>query len=183
MPNKTTNYGLTKPLSEEFYDINVQNENMEIIDRELKKRVILGEDGKVPEEQLPDITNIPVTSGVPDDADIWIDPDDEAVEHEHITDKNNPHDVTPAQIGAVPTSRKVNGKPLSSDVTLNAADVGAAKSDLSNASGTFGGAVKANASAVSSLGTAQVRNVIISASDLTAGSSALATGDSYHVYA
>ena len=58
-----------------------------------------------------------------------------------------------------------------------------ANADLSNASGTFGGVVKANAAAVSALGTAQVRNVTISAVDLTAGSSALATGDSYHVYA
>lgn len=57
-----------------------------------------------------------------------------------------------------------------------------AKADLSNVSGTFGGVVKANASAVSALGTAQVRNVTISATDLTAGSSALATGDSYRVY-
>lgn len=38
MPNKTTNYGLTKPLPEEFYDITVQNENMDKIDAELKKK-------------------------------------------------------------------------------------------------------------------------------------------------
>ena len=36
MANKTTNFGLTKPLPEEFYDVNVQNENMDIIDAELK---------------------------------------------------------------------------------------------------------------------------------------------------
>lgn len=57
-----------------------------------------------------------------------------------------------------------------------------AKADLSNVSGTFGGVVKANAAAVSALGTAQVRNVTISSTDLSAGSSALATGSSYHVY-
>ena len=61
-------------------------------------------------------------------------------------------------------------------------NIGAAKSDLSNASGTLGGQVVANATAVATLGTAQVRNTKISATDLTAGSSALATGDSYHVY-
>lgn len=32
MPNYTENLGLTKPLPEEFYDINVQNENMDKID-------------------------------------------------------------------------------------------------------------------------------------------------------
>lgn len=37
MPNTTTNYGLKKPLPSEFYDINVHNENMEIIDEKLKE--------------------------------------------------------------------------------------------------------------------------------------------------
>lgn len=182
MPNKTTNYGLTKPLSTEFYDVQVQNENMDIIDRELKNRASLNEQGKVPEEQLPDITNIPVTSEVPVDSDIWIDPDDEITEASHITDKNNPHGVTAAQIDAVPTSRKVNGKTLSSDVTLSAIDVNAAKSDLSNASGTLGGQTVANANAVSVVGTAQVRNIKAGTTDLTAGSSTLATGEIYFVY-
>lgn len=58
----------------------------------------------------------------------------------------------------------------------------AAKANLSNASGTFGGVVKANATAAASLGTAQVRNVTISNVDLAAGSSALATGESYRVH-
>ena len=34
--NSTKNYGLKKPEVHEYYDVNVQNENMEIIDRELK---------------------------------------------------------------------------------------------------------------------------------------------------
>lgn len=37
MANKTTNFGLTKPLPEEFYDIGVHNDNMDIIDEKLKK--------------------------------------------------------------------------------------------------------------------------------------------------
>lgn len=36
MPNKTTNYNLNKPLDTDFYDIAVQNENMDIIDTQLK---------------------------------------------------------------------------------------------------------------------------------------------------
>ena len=47
----------------------------------------------------------------------------------HIANKNNPHGVTAAQVGAVPTSRTVNGKPLSSNITLGASDVGAAASN------------------------------------------------------
>lgn len=37
MPNVTENYGLKKPLVDEFYDINVQNENMDVIDAKLKE--------------------------------------------------------------------------------------------------------------------------------------------------
>lgn len=38
MAEKTTNFNLTKPNPEDFYNVNVQNENMDIIDRELKNR-------------------------------------------------------------------------------------------------------------------------------------------------
>lgn len=36
MPNKTVNYGLIKPLATEYYDVNIQNGNMDVIDREIK---------------------------------------------------------------------------------------------------------------------------------------------------
>ena len=39
MAEKTTNYNLTKPGLDDFYDINVPNANMDIIDEELKKRI------------------------------------------------------------------------------------------------------------------------------------------------
>jgi hypothetical protein len=48
--------------------------------------------------------------------------------------------------------------------------------------GTFAGQVVANATAVSSYSTSQVRNIKASTSDLTANSSTLATGDIYFVY-
>ena len=40
--------------------------------------------------------------------------------------------LTPEVVGAVPTTRKVNGKDLSSDITLGASDVGAAKYEFIN---------------------------------------------------
>lgn len=43
----------------------------------------------------------------------------------HTGNKSNPHGVTVSQIGAVPTSRTVNGKALSANITLAASDVGA----------------------------------------------------------
>lgn len=48
--------------------------------------------------------------------------------------------------------------------------------------GTLGGQVLANASATATLGNAQVRNIYAGTGDMTAGSSALATGAIYIVY-
>lgn len=48
--------------------------------------------------------------------------------------------------------------------------------------GTLSGRVQANASAAGTLGNAQVRDIIISTTDLTPGTSALATGTLYFVY-
>ena len=45
-------------------------------------------------------TEIPITSEVPADSDIWIDPGENTPEAGHILDKNNPHKVTAEQIGA-----------------------------------------------------------------------------------
>lgn len=93
MAEKTTNYGLTKPLPEEFYDINVHNNNMDIIDEELGK-----------------CATITVSSEVPEDSDFWIDPDDVSAEEAHLTDMNNPHRVTIAQIGAAPSGYGLGGE-------------------------------------------------------------------------
>ena len=43
----------------------------------------------------------------------------------HTNNKSNPHGVTAAQAGAVPTGRTINGKALSSNISLSASDVGA----------------------------------------------------------
>ena len=36
MATKTTSYGLTKPDGADFYDVDVQNDNMDIIDKQMK---------------------------------------------------------------------------------------------------------------------------------------------------
>lgn len=53
----------------------------------------------------------------------------------HLINKSNPHSVTTSQIGAVPTSRTINNKPLTADITLTPTDVGA------DAAGTASSAV------------------------------------------
>lgn len=57
MANKTTNYNLTKPLPEEFYDVGVQNDNMDIIDQKLKSVDAASADAKT---TLADADTIPL---------------------------------------------------------------------------------------------------------------------------
>lgn len=97
--------------------------------------VMLGSDGKIPGElvNLPDMSDYATNEGLDN----------------HTLNKSNPHEVTKAQIGLanvdntsdlnkpistatqaaldgkVPVGRKINGKPLTTDVTLGASDVGA----------------------------------------------------------
>lgn len=48
----------------------------------------------------------------------------------HINSRSNPHAVTAEQVGAVPTTRTVNGKALSTNISLTAGDVGALDSTV-----------------------------------------------------
>ena len=72
MANKTTNYELVKPLASKFYDVEVQNGNMDKIDAGMKanadgiKALQDGQkdkadlvEGKVPSEQLPEMNYEP----------------------------------------------------------------------------------------------------------------------------
>ena len=72
MANKTTNYELVKPLASEFYDVEVQNGNMDKIDAGMKanadgiKALQEGQknkadlvEGKVPSDQLPEMNYEP----------------------------------------------------------------------------------------------------------------------------
>lgn len=83
---------------------------------------------------------------------------------------------TAADIGAVPISRTVNGKPLTADIALTANEVAAAAkihthvpADVTSLSGT-------------DYSTSRVRGISAGTSDLSAGSSALASGTIYLVY-
>ncbi len=55
-----------------------------------------------------------------------------AVNHSHSGYASTSHSHTASQVGAVPTSRKVNNKPLSADISLTATDVGAAAANHSH---------------------------------------------------
>ena len=88
----------------------------------------LGADGKVPAGQLPQMDYDPAGSAAAVQTALT----------SHTSNKANPHGVTAAQVGAVPTSRTVNGKALSANISLTAANVGA------DPAGTASGAVSAH---------------------------------------
>lgn len=99
MAGATTNYGLVKPTPEEFYDVNVTNQNMDKIDTELKAandkagqaetNAKSYTDGKVGD--LTTLTTTNKTNAVSAINEVKA----------HTTDENNPHKTTAAQVGAV----------------------------------------------------------------------------------
>ena len=56
MATYTTNYNLKKPADSDFINIADLNGNADIIDEELKKRPVVGENGKLPDNLLPDLS-------------------------------------------------------------------------------------------------------------------------------
>ena len=57
MATYTTNYNLKKPADSDIINIADLNGNADIIDEELKKRPVVGSDGKLPNNLLPDLSN------------------------------------------------------------------------------------------------------------------------------
>ena len=91
----------------------------------------LGEDGKVPAAQLPVMDFDPAGSAAAVQTALSGHTGDN-VRHLTAAERTawnakaaGDHTHTAAQVGAVPTTRKVNGKALSADITLTAGDVGA----------------------------------------------------------
>ena len=92
MAEKTTNYGLTKPYPDEFYDVGVQNANMDVIDEALQK---LSED-----------SGVIIGADEPDEGEVWIDTDEGDYEDETIvTSVNNKMGdviLSASDVGAAP---------------------------------------------------------------------------------
>ena len=64
MATYTTNYNLKKPADSDFINIADLNGNADIIDEELKKRPVVGSDGKLPDNLLPDLSETYEEKGV-----------------------------------------------------------------------------------------------------------------------
>lgn len=100
MAAETTNYGLTKPAANESYDITVFNRNADLIDAALKAL----EDGKAEGTALETHEADGVKHVTAAERAAWNAKADGAATGAHISNTNNPHGVTAAQVGAVPLS-------------------------------------------------------------------------------
>lgn len=104
----------------------------------------------------------------------------------HAAQQDNPHKVTAAQAGADPAGTAAAAVQEHEKKTnphgITPAGIGAAPANHTQGAGTItagtlAGQVVANAAAVAVLGTAQVRNIYITDTDLEAGVTALPSGD------
>ena len=168
-------YGLTTDTKELFIG-GPEGVNIQI--------AVLDNGGQIPEEQLPEMDISKALAG----AELKDQPvDNDGVVITDSAAENVPKRVLWSRIKAALSELyagkshthawgTITGRPSSFQPAAHthaAADVSA---------GTLGGRVLANASAVTALGTAQVRNIRAGTADLTAGSSSLATGEIYFVY-
>ena len=171
---ETTNYKLKKPVASDNAQVDVLNGNMDVIDRELKLRATLGQDGKVDAGQLPEMDISKALAG----AELK----DQPVDNDGVVITDSAAENVPKRVlwSRIKAALKGYFDPLY-----------AAKSH-SHAWGTVTGkpetfppaAHKHSAADVSAgtLGGAQVRNIRAGTADLTAGSSSLASGEIYLVY-
>lgn len=149
MANKTSNYDLTKPLPSEFYDIEVHNDNMDKIDAQMKA---MDSKSATAKTTLADADTIPLNDSAASNvlkkitwANIKTVLGNVFAPKSHTHSKSEisdfPTSLTPSahasshktggsdalsasDIGAVPTTRTVNGKALSANISLTASDVG-----------------------------------------------------------
>ena len=138
---QTTNYGLNKPGGSDYARIDVLNANMDAVDAALKElEESKAEGAALAAHEADGVKHVSAAERT-----AWNAKADGTATSAHIANTNNPHGVTAAQVGAVPTTRKVNGKALSADVTLTAGDVGAAApADLAGYLPLSGGTLTGN---------------------------------------
>lgn len=100
---QTSNLGLYKPDSTDLVDVSVLNNNMDILDGDVKPDAVQYDTAQT------------LTSG-------------QQTQARSNIDAPSTSDLATGLAGKVPTNRTVNGKALSADITLSASDVGAVSS-------------------------------------------------------
>ena len=92
--NQTANLGLNLPEESDWAEVATLNENWEKVDEAVAKKAELGADGKIPAEQLPEMNYDKAGSAAAVQANL----------NSHTGNRGNPHGVTAAQVGAIPTT-------------------------------------------------------------------------------
>ena len=200
---QTTNYGLNKPGGSDYARVDALNVNMDAVDAALKDlEESKAEGAALAAHEADGVKHVSAAERT-----AWNAKADGTATSAHIANTNNPHGVTAAQVGAVPTTRKVNGKALSADITLTAGDVGAAAASHSHGAGDIvsgtldagripglaASKITSGTLSVARGGTGQstltesvvtkaVRQIYAGTSDMTAGTTALTTGIIHLVY-
>lgn len=105
----TTNYNLEKPSGSDYADIAALNRNADKLDAALLNletgKADLGTDGKVPVGQLPEMNYDPAGSADTVDTKLTA----------HTENRNNPHGVTAAQVGAAAATHAAQHAAVGSD--------------------------------------------------------------------
>lgn len=104
--DNTPNINLKKPKPEDYYNIQDHNDNSDILDTKIKEL----DSNKIGKDMVGKNNGV---AGISDQGKITPMP-------------------SAADVGAVPTSRTINAKPLLANVTLKASDVGAIDAELLN---------------------------------------------------
>lgn len=126
---KTENYNLGKPELHEFYDVNVQNNNMDIIDEELNKLAEHTESEENPHKVTTKQIGLDKVNNTSDEDKPVSKAQQEALDTkanvsdltDHTGNTNNPHNVTKAQLGLGSVENKssatIRGELTSTNVT------------------------------------------------------------------
>ena len=88
---QTQNLGLKLPEGSDWADVTALNENMEVLDAAVAGKADVGEDGKIPASQLPEMNYDPAGSAAAVQANLTA----------HTGNTSNPHGVTAEQAGAI----------------------------------------------------------------------------------
>lgn len=169
----TTNLGFKKPEASDFLSPDAFNYNFDVLDERLPKKADLGDDGKIPSSQVPSAATESALSGAstkdaPVDTDGLILVDSEA---SGSTKRILWSKIKTALSSVFAAKTHSHVKANITDFPSTMPPSAHTQSASTITAGTFAGQVKANASAMATLTTPQLRDIVFTSTDPGAGAS------------
>lgn len=169
----TTNLGFKKPEASDFISPDAFNDNMDALDAMLPKKADLNDDGKIPSSQVPSAATESALSGAstkdaPADTDSLVLVDSEASGATKRILWSKFKDVL-SNVFASKSHTHVKANITDFPSTMPPSAHTQAASTIT--AGTFAGKVRANASAMSTLNTPQLRDIVFTNTDPGTGAS------------